>query len=48
MNKLRIQRRRPALLTALATVIAIGFGSAALAQNYPVTPEQRATAQQTA
>ena len=27
---------------------ALGFGAAALAQNYPVTPTQRATAQQTA
>ena len=48
MNKLRIHRRRPAVLTTLATLAAIGFGGTALAQNYPVTPQQRATAQQTA
>jgi hypothetical protein len=48
MNKFRIHRPRPAILTALAAFAAIGFGSGALAQNYPITPQQRATAQQTA
>ncbi|MDM0106110.1 LysM peptidoglycan-binding domain-containing protein [Variovorax sp. J22R24] len=50
MNKLRINKGlRPSLVATLAaiTVASMG-GTAALAQNYPVTPQQRTTAQQTA
>ena len=50
MNKLRIKKGlRPSFVATLAalTVASMG-GTAAYAQNYPVTPQQRATAQQTA
>ena len=49
MKKLRIQAcQRPPLLALLATLTALGTGTAAFAQNFPVTAEQRSTAQQTA
>ena len=50
MKKLRITvRQRPHLLAKLAALAVITGGTtAAWAQNYPVTPQQRATAQQTA
>ncbi|MDM0115348.1 LysM peptidoglycan-binding domain-containing protein [Variovorax sp. J22R133] len=49
MKTLRtIQRPRPNLLAMVATVAVLGAGAAAHAQNYPVTPQQRATAQQVA
>jgi len=51
MKKLPISARRPNLsasLAALAVVAAGGVGTTAWAQNYPITPQQRATAQQTA
>ncbi|QRF57506.1 LysM peptidoglycan-binding domain-containing protein [Variovorax paradoxus] len=51
MKKLPIPARRPNLsasLAALAVVAAGGVGTTAWAQNYPITPQQRATAQQTA
>ncbi|CAN7666205.1 LysM peptidoglycan-binding domain-containing protein [Variovorax paradoxus] len=50
MKKLRITvRQRPPLLATLAALAVITGGTtAAWAQNYPVTPQQRATAQQTA
>jgi len=51
MKKLRITvRPRPHLLATLAALAVISGGTttAAWAQNYPVTPQQRATAQQTA
>lgn len=50
MKKLRITvRQRPHLLATLAALAVITGGTtAAWAQNYPVTPQQRATAQQTA
>jgi len=50
MTKLRInESSRPSLLATVATV-ALGIAGAgtAFAQNYPVTPQQRAVAQQTA
>lgn len=50
MKKLRITvRQRPPLLATLAALAVMAGGTtAAWAQNYPVTPQQRATAQQTA
>src|ERR1700761_3621504 len=50
MNKFRINEHlRPSLFATLAALAAIGMGATtASAQNYPVTPQQRATAQQTA
>ena len=48
MKKNRIQRQHSTVITALAAVVAWGFGAHAFAQNYPVTPQQRATAQQAA
>ncbi|CAN7663883.1 LysM domain-containing protein [Variovorax paradoxus] len=50
MKKLRITvRQRPHLLATLAALAVITGGTtAAWAQNYPITPQQRATAQQTA
>ncbi|KPU91542.1 peptidoglycan-binding protein [Variovorax paradoxus] len=51
MKKLPIPARRPNLsasLAALAVVAAGGVGTTAWAQNYPITAQQRATAQQTA
>ncbi|MDQ0588241.1 LysM peptidoglycan-binding domain-containing protein [Variovorax paradoxus] len=52
MKKLRITvRPRPHLLATLAALAVISGGTtttSAWAQNYPVTPQQRATAQQTA
>jgi hypothetical protein len=50
MKKLRIHRQRPNVLAALAALAAVGFGATAQAQaqSYPVTPQQRATAQQIA
>ncbi|WPH20380.1 LysM peptidoglycan-binding domain-containing protein [Variovorax paradoxus] len=49
MKKLRITvRQRPHLLATLAALAVITGGTTAWAQNYPVTPQQRATAQQTA
>lgn len=45
-------RQRPNLVASLATLAVIaaagGSGTTASAQNYPITPQQRATAQQTA
>ncbi|RYF68016.1 MAG: LysM peptidoglycan-binding domain-containing protein, partial [Comamonadaceae bacterium] len=52
MKKLRTHARpRPTLLAPFAIVAAIaalGIGTSASAQNYPITPQQRATAQQAA
>jgi LysM repeat protein len=50
MNKFRINERlRPSFIVTLAAIAAVSMGAgAASAQNYPVTPQQRATAQQTA
>ena len=49
MNKLRINPSlRPIVLATLALMAMVGTGTAAFAQNYPITPQQRATAQQTA
>ena len=53
MKKLRTNARlRPTLLTTLVASAlfsaGLGIGTAASAQNYPITPEQRAVAQQTA
>ena len=51
MKKHPIPARRPNLsasLAALAVVAAGGVGTTAWAQNYPITAQQRATAQQTA
>ncbi|MDQ0573423.1 hypothetical protein QFZ42_005257 [Variovorax paradoxus] len=49
MKKLRIPvRQRPHLFATLAALAVISSGTTAWAQNYPVTPQQRATAQQTA
>jgi hypothetical protein len=49
MKKLRINEGlRPTLLASLALIAMVGTGTTAVAQNYPVTPQQRATAQQTA
>ncbi|MDH6591889.1 hypothetical protein M2165_001778 [Variovorax sp. TBS-050B] len=49
MKKFRIPvRQRPHLLATLAALAVISGGSTAWAQNYPITPQQRATAQQTA
>lgn len=50
MTKLRIsESSRPRLLTTLATVaLGVAGAATAFAQNYPVTPQQRAVAQQTA
>ncbi len=51
MKKLPIPVRRPNLyasLAALAVVAAGGVSTTAWAQNYPITAQQRATAQQTA
>ncbi|OUL99547.1 LysM peptidoglycan-binding domain-containing protein [Variovorax sp. JS1663] len=39
---------RPHLLATLAALAMAGMGTTALAQNYPVTPQQRSTAQQAA
>lgn len=48
-KQLRITvRQRPHLFATLATLAVISSGTTAWAQNYPVTPQQRATAQQTA
>ena len=46
MTKLRINDRlRPSLLATLATVaLGVAGATASFAQNYPVTPQQRATA----
>jgi len=41
-------RQRTPLIATLAALAVISGGSTAWAQNYPVTPQQRATAQQTA
>ncbi len=41
-----VLRRLP--LSASVMAVALGFGAVAMAQSYPVTPMQRATAQQTA
>jgi len=49
MKKLRTPvRQRPHLFATLAALAVISSGTTAWAQNYPVTPQQRATAQQTA
>ncbi len=49
MKKLRTHvPLRPTLLATLAAFVVLGIGTAASAQNYPVTPAQRATARQTA
>lgn len=50
MTKLRINERlRPGLFATLAAVAVMGTGAtAASAQNYPITPQQRAVAQETA
>lgn len=49
MKKLRIKVcQRPSLVALLATLTVLGTGTAAFAQNFPVTAEQRSTAQQTA
>ncbi|MDR6888611.1 MULTISPECIES: LysM peptidoglycan-binding domain-containing protein [Variovorax] len=49
MKKLRTPvRQRTHLFTTLAALAVISGGTTAWAQNYPVTPQQRATAQQTA
>lgn len=50
MNKFRTNGRlRPSFLATLAALALASFASTtASAQNYPVTPQQRATAQQTA
>ncbi|HEY2257317.1 MAG TPA: LysM domain-containing protein [Variovorax sp.] len=50
MNKFRMNhRQRPSFVATLAVIAMMGTGAtAALAQNYPVTPQQRATAQATA
>jgi hypothetical protein len=48
-KQLRITvRQRPHLFATLAALAVISSGTTAWAQNYPVTPQQRATAQQTA
>ncbi len=39
---------RPNIFAALAMIVMVGTGMSAFAQNLPVTPQQRATAQQTA
>lgn len=41
-------RLRPTLLATLAAIAVLGLGTAASAQNFPITPAQRATAQQAA
>jgi hypothetical protein len=49
MKKHRIDNSpRPNLLATLAAIAMAGLGATAQAQNYPVTPQQRGTAQQTA
>lgn len=49
MNKLRIDRSlRPNFVATLAVMAMVGSATAAFAQTYPVTPQQRSTAQQTA
>ena len=49
MKKLRTPvRQRPHLFATLAALAVISSGTTAWAQSYPVTPQQRATAQQTA
>ncbi|RZL65241.1 MAG: LysM peptidoglycan-binding domain-containing protein [Variovorax sp.] len=49
MKKLRIKAcQRPSFVALLATLTALGTATAAFAQNFPVTAEQRSTAQQTA
>ena len=49
MKKLRTNARpRRTLLAALTALAALGIGTSASAQNYPITPQQRATAQQAA
>lgn len=50
MNKLRInESMRPGLVAAMTAFAMVGLGAGtAFAQNYPVTPQQRAVAQQTA
>jgi nucleoid-associated protein YgaU len=47
MKTLR-SHNRPNLLAIVAAVVALGAGAAAHGQNYPITPQQRATAQATA
>lgn len=49
MKQLRINNRlRPNIFATLAMIAMVGSSTTAFAQNYPVTPQQRATAQQTA
>jgi LysM repeat protein len=49
MKKLRTNARlRPTLLATLTALAVLGFSSTASAQNYPITPKQRATARETA
>jgi hypothetical protein len=49
MKKHRINNRlRPNLLATLAAIAMGSLGATAQAQTYPVTPQQRGTAQQTA
>ena len=49
MKKLRTPvRQRTPLFATLAALAVISSGTTAWAQSYPVTPQQRATAQQTA
>lgn len=49
MNKLRINKSlRPNVFATLTALSMVGMGATAYAQNYPITPQQRATAQQTA
>lgn len=49
MKKHRINSSlRPNLIATLAAITMAGLGATAQAQNYPVTPQQRGTAQQTA
>jgi hypothetical protein len=49
MNRFRLKGTRPGLVARVATLALLAGGAtAALAQNYPITPQQRAVAQQTA
>ncbi|MBU2289182.1 MAG: LysM peptidoglycan-binding domain-containing protein [Gammaproteobacteria bacterium] len=49
MNQFRIVRSpRPSLVAAAAAFALLGTGSVAFAQNYPITSQQRAVAQQVA
>ena len=49
MKKLRLDNRlRPTFRATLAAIAMVGAATTAFAQNYPVTPQQRSTAQQTA